>query len=58
MQVEGNIWQTNEGKWPFSFSDSADGSQLILTVKCSHHIAADEILVDLHPTVFRVLIKV
>jgi len=57
-QVDGNIRQTNEGKWPFEFSESEDGRQLILTVKCSHHVAADDILVDLHPAVIRMLIKV
>ena len=57
-QVDDNIRQTNEGKWPFTFSDSADGRQLILTVKCSHHVTAADILVDLHPMLIRMLIKV
>ena len=58
MQAADGTRQTNEGKWPFAFSESADGRQLILAVKCSHHVASDDIVVDLHPTMIRMLIKV
>ena len=57
-QVDSDTRQTNEGKWPFTFTESADGKQLIFTVKCTHNVESTDILVDLHPTIIRVLIKV
>ena len=56
-QVGENTRQVNEGKWPFTFAESADGGQVMLTVDCGHHVDSADIAVNLQPTLLRILIK-